>query len=117
MVSRHPQGRLHITKARGKNESISLRSQITDHPLGIGPLGNILDRPGLHPGAQGFFQSQPGILMLPHPAGFGDRRHMHHGDSERGGIGACGLSLQQAQESRTGGQEVFIHGVPRHGPG
>jgi hypothetical protein len=44
---------------------------------------------------------------------------MDHGDLEHGLSASTGLggSGMEKQDGRACGQEVFVHGAPRHGPG
>jgi hypothetical protein len=101
---------------------LALAGQVADHALGIGALGNVFDIAGLHPGAQCRLDGLAALVVLLRPARVGNRR-----DIDKAGLDGFtgGLWLRKNGKGKTDGRErqgarrheVFVHGVPLHGPG
>ena len=116
-VLRHLERGLHVAEAGREDDLVARGREVADHALGVRPLGHVLDKGGFHAGAQRGLDGLAALIVLARPARLGDGRYIHkarlHGFGRRLGLGKNGGEKTGGRER---GSEVFVHGVPLHGP-
>ena len=130
VVLRHLERGLHVAKTGREDDLVPRGGQVADDAFCIGTFGHVLDEGGFYLASQRRLHGLAAFVVLACPAGFGDRR-----DIDKTGLdGLSSLALvgrglgkdggdengarKRTHTSRTQcGGEVFVHGVPLHGPG